>query len=90
MYIYIHVYLYACTCVCARTYVKVCDCVRERERERVLTHASAHTGGQPDNQGGNEWCVEMVWQGKMKDVRCDSRLPFICKRVAMSGQTGIQ
>eukprot|EP00802_Teleaulax_amphioxeia_P011258 Tamp_11290.p1 GENE.Tamp_11290~~Tamp_11290.p1 ORF type:complete len:623 (+),score=101.22 Tamp_11290:24-1871(+) len=47
-------------------------------------------GGQPDNQGGNEWCVEMVWQGKMKDVRCDSRLPFICKRVAMSGQTGIQ
>jgi len=90
MYIYIHVYLYACTCVCARTYVKVCDCVCERERERVLTHASAHTGGQPDNQGGNEWCVEMVWQGKMKDVRCDSRLPFICKRVAMSGQTGIQ
>ena len=47
-------------------------------------------GGQPDNQGGNEWCVEMVWEGKMKDVRCDSRLPFICKRVAMSGQTGIQ
>ena len=47
-------------------------------------------GGQPDNQGGNEWCVEMVWEGKMKDVRCDSRLPFICKRIAMSGQTGIQ
>lgn len=47
-------------------------------------------GGQPDNSGGNEWCVEMVWQGRMKDVRCDSRLPFICKRIAMSGQTGIQ
>ena len=77
-------------CVCTYICQGVCDCVCERERERVLTHASAHTGGQPDNQGGNEWCVEMVWQGKMKDVRCDSRLPFICKRVAMSGQTGIQ
>uniref|UniRef100_A0A7S0EX77 C-type lectin domain-containing protein n=1 Tax=Hanusia phi TaxID=3032 RepID=A0A7S0EX77_9CRYP len=38
--------------------------------------------GQPSNNGGNQWCTEMVWQAQMQAVRCDSRLPFICKRAS--------
>jgi hypothetical protein len=32
----------------------------------------------------------MTFENMWQDVRCDSRLPFICKRIAMSGQNGIQ
>lgn len=36
--------------------------------------------GEPNNYKGNEDCVEIHWDGKWNDNKCDAEFGFICEK----------
>ena len=55
------------------------DLFRWTESNQIVNYTN-WSPSNPDNQGGNERCVEVYRDGFWNDLICNTRIPYICEK----------